>query len=259
MGRSQLLAHAARYLANRLGKGVIALDFDLEAPGLHYKLGGDRTLGSFNGGAVPYLLATADGAASAPPLEDHTISVPVPTNSNGWLRLMPAGPAPRQTYWAALKELGDRLRPANPSGQGFMAFLDLQARIQDELRPDFLLIDSRTGVTEIGSLATTTLADVVVCLFVGNRESLDGTIEVIKALKNAPRLANQEAIRVVPVMSRTTEIDNSLADSVRLFLGEMDLDLFELPHDQFAAAENLVSSPLFTAYEQLFRRLFSPS
>jgi hypothetical protein len=151
------------------------------------------------------LLATADGAESAPPLEDHTISVPVPANALGWLRLMPSGPAPQQGYWAALKGLGDKLRPADPSGKGFMAILDLQARIQDELAPDYLLIDARTGVSEIGSLATMTLSDSVVCMFVGNRESLDGTLAVIEALKSAPRLANQNPIRVVPVLSRTTE------------------------------------------------------
>jgi MinD-like ATPase involved in chromosome partitioning or flagellar assembly len=38
VGRSLLLANAARFLAS-LGKGVVALDFDFEAPGLHYKLG----------------------------------------------------------------------------------------------------------------------------------------------------------------------------------------------------------------------------
>jgi MinD-like ATPase involved in chromosome partitioning or flagellar assembly len=86
-----------------------------------------------------------------------------------------------------------------------MAILDLQARIQDELAPDYLLIDARTGVSEIGSLATMTLSDSVVCMFVGNRESLDGTLAVIEALKSAPRLANQNPIRVVPVLSRTTE------------------------------------------------------
>jgi len=30
-----------------------------------------------------------------------------------------------------------------------MAVLDLQARIADELKPDYLLIDARTGVTEL--------------------------------------------------------------------------------------------------------------
>ena len=48
----------------------------------------------------------------------------------------------------------------DPSGRGLMALFDLQSRIADELRPEYLLIDARTGVTELGSLATTVLADV---------------------------------------------------------------------------------------------------
>jgi Mrp family chromosome partitioning ATPase len=64
VGRSLLLANAAQFLAT-LGKRVVALDFDFEAPGLHYKFSGiarDR----ISGGVVPYLLATATGAARLP-------------------------------------------------------------------------------------------------------------------------------------------------------------------------------------------------
>jgi hypothetical protein len=258
VGRSMLLAHAARVLAN-LGKGVVALDFDLEAPGLHYKLGGDQTTGfptlSFLGGAVPYLIATNDVSASPPALEEHMIDVPVPQGSGGWIRLMPAGPAPHQPYWAALKEFNESLSLGDPSGQGIMALLDLQARIADELKPDYLLIDARTGVTELGSLATTVLADTVVCMFVGNRESLDGTVEVIQALRRAPRLANQGPIRIVPVLSRATETDRGLAAGVArsLKLG----DVFSLPHDDLATSEVLgLFSPLFKAYLELFQRIF---
>lgn len=120
VGRSLLLANAARFLAT-LGKGVVALDFDFEAPGLHYKLGGGQSYldesRSSNfplppGGAVPYLIATAEGTATPPSFEEHMMSVPVPADTGGWLRLMPAGPAPHQGYWAALKELGDKLRLA---------------------------------------------------------------------------------------------------------------------------------------------------
>jgi hypothetical protein len=135
-------------------------------------------------------------------------------DATGWIWLMPAGPAPHKAYWAALKELGDKLRLGDPSGQGFMAMLDLQARIQDELKPDYLLIDARTGVTEIGGLATAILADTVVCMFVGNLESLHGTLTIIDALKNAPRLAGQRPIRMVPILSRATMVDNNTADSV---------------------------------------------
>jgi hypothetical protein len=130
------------------------------------------------------------------------VSLAVPSEAKGWLRLMPAGPAPRQAYWTALKQLGQRLRFDDPSGQGLMALLDLQARIADELKPDYLLIDARTGVTELGGLATTILADTVVCMFVPNQESLDGTLTVVEALRASPRLASQQPIRIVPVLAR---------------------------------------------------------
>lgn len=204
VGRSLFLANAARYLAS-IGKSVVALDLDFEAPGLHYKLrraaspeGGPET----RGGAVPYLLATAQGSTSPPPLQEHMIDVPVLPGSGGWLRLMPAGPAPDRAYWAALKYLGEQVRFDDPSGQGLLPLLDLHARIQEELKPDYLLIDSRSGVTELGSLATTVLADTVVCLFMADQESLDGTLLVAEAVRTAPRLKGQRRVRIVPVLSR---------------------------------------------------------
>ena len=285
VGRSLLLANAARFLAT-LGKGVVALDFDFEAPGLHYKLSGGqsyvdgRRSSNFPlpaGGAVPYLIATAEGTASPPPFDEHMMPVPVPTDANGWLRLMPAGPAPHQSYWAAFKELGDRLQLSDLSGRGFMALLDLQARIADELKPDYLLIDARTGVTELGGLATTVLADTVVCMFVANQESLDGTLTVVEALKATPRLANQKPIRVVPVLSRTMAKppeEDRFASGIKKLLelgegkkgqGRKEIGIFVLPHDEvLAASEKLVGgerkasafSPLYKAYLELFQGLF---
>jgi MinD-like ATPase involved in chromosome partitioning or flagellar assembly len=262
VGRSLLLAYAARYLAAILGKRVVALDFDFEAPGLHYKLKFDITsdphLLAGGGGSVPYLLATTQGFAFPPPLEEHMVYLGH-EDKGGWLRLMPAGPAPRQPYWAVLKKLGDKLRLGDSSGQGFMALLDLQARIGDELKPDYLLIDARTGVTELGGLATTILADTVVCMLVANMESLQGTLAVIDALKSAPRLANQKPVRIVPVLSRTTT-ETHTAGFVQLArdrLHEKDLTPSELPHDDLAVLEKLgFLWPLSQAYIELFQRLF---
>jgi hypothetical protein len=283
VGRSLLLANTARYLAT-LGRRVVALDLDFEAPGLHYKLpsvigrpGRHRRQNiPMKGGAVPYLLATAEGSASPPPLETHVVQVPVPTGSKGWLRLMPAGPAPQRPYWTALKDLGERLRLDDASGQGLMALLDLQARIEEELKPHYLLIDARTGVTELGGLATTVLADAVICLFVANQESIDGTLIVAEALKNAPRLKEQQPIRIVPVLSRTTgpPSDQRLIGGIRrlLELGEGRQDpakstpeVFVLPHDEATAANERVVggareasafSPLYKAYLELYQHLF---
>lgn len=123
VGRSLLLAKAALFLAAS-GKGVVAIDFDFEAPGLHYKLGGPRPPGFPHFfGVVPYLIATAEGSAFPPSLDEHLTSVPVP--DRGWLALMPAGPAPHPAYWTALKELNDKLRLGDPSGRGLMSLFDL--------------------------------------------------------------------------------------------------------------------------------------
>ena len=173
---------------------------------------------------------------------------------------MPAGPAPYPQYWAALKELNVKLRLDDPSGRGVMALLDLQARISDELHPDYLLIDARTGVTELGGLATSILADTVVCMFVANQESLDGTLEVVKALKASPRLANQRPIRVISVLSRTPMfmIPSLRFDEGIESLREMSEDrrLFILPHDDMAS-ENRVGEELQKANLDLFESLFA--
>lgn len=108
-----------------------------------------------------------------------------------------------------MKHLRERLHFDEPSGKGLAALLDLHARIADELKPDYLLIDSRTGVTELGGLATTALADGVVCLLVPNQESVDGTLAIVEAL-HASKQQTQRTIRIVPVVARTTSEPGSL-------------------------------------------------
>jgi hypothetical protein len=278
VGRSLLLANTARFLAT-LGRGVVALDFDFEAPGLHYKLGAEPALSrrpALSGGAVPYLVATANGASSPPPLKEHIVPLAVPPGNEGWLTLMPAGPAPQPKYWTALKELGEKLHLADPSGRGVMALLDLQARIAAELNPDYLLIDARTGITELGGLSTTILADSVVCMFAANQESLDGTVTVAEALKAAKRPKKKRPIRVVPVLARASQPpgDDRFANGVKRLL-ELEHQpnkdskeapkLFALPHDDtMATSERILGgeqkasafSPLYKSYLELFQNMF---
>ena len=281
VGRSLLVANAARFLGI-LGKRVVALDLDFEAPGLHYKLGRvpAKSETSETGGAVPYLAATAEGAQAPPPLEEHMVELALPEGSGGWLRLMPAGHAPQQDYWVALKLLRERLQFDDPSGKGLAALLDLHARIQEELRPDYLLIDARTGVTELGGLATTALANSVVCLFVANQESIDGTLAIVGALRGAARLPGLSAVRVIPVVARATADmprEGRTAESIKrlMEIGEgrdhgdkSDPSPFVLPHDTFVGTtERLVGgdrrasafSPLHKAYLELFQHLFPQS
>lgn len=271
-----MLANAARFLALG-GKNVLALDLDLEAPGLHYKFKIGVPSGS---GVVAYLLESLS-RAEPPGIDEHLDRISLPEGS-GSLTLLPAGNAPERRYWADLRRLEQQLAPTDIAGNGVAALLDLKARLEAELEPDYLLIDSRTGVTDVGGLATAVLADVVLCLFARNSESVDGTLMVVNALKQAPRLPGQDPIRVVAVEGRTPEgggggdldegisnvLDRQIDALMRVADGQKrskDTVPFELPHDELhGAQDHLVAgervasalSPLYEAYLKLFQHLF---
>jgi hypothetical protein len=175
-----------------------------------------------------------------------------------------------RAYWTALKELGEQVRFEDPSGQGLLPLLDLHARIEEELKPDYLLIDTRAGVTELGSLAITLLSDTVVCMFAANRESLDGTLVVAEAVRMAPRLKGQRRVRIAPVLARTASAlptEGSFAEGVERLLklaeesdsgGEKKpRKLFVLPHDEkYDAADRITGSDTAGACLDLFQELF---
>ncbi len=50
---------------------------------------------------------------------------------------------------------------------------------------DFVLIDSRTGATDIGGICTVHLADLLLVLFTANEQSLAGTLEITERVKKA--------------------------------------------------------------------------
>jgi cellulose biosynthesis protein BcsQ len=223
-GRTLLLANAARYLALS-GKKVVAVDLDFEAPGLHYKLhigrSGERTAEVVpERGAVDYLLATHANEEPVNPT-DFLTEVPLPLDSTGRLYLMPAGSAPSAEYWRALTSLSRHALLSDSDGETPLAgLLELKARVEDELEADVLLIDARTGITELGGIATTILPDKVVCLLLDNQESLTGARTVIRSFAHATRLNDQQPIEVVLVLSRVPDPTPALKERVLEFLNE---------------------------------------
>ena len=204
VGRTLLLANAARFLA-LAGKKVVALDLDLEAPGLHYKLGSLDVLSRARDGrlrgAVDELLDVLSNVGGRP-VADFAVTVDLPQDCRGSLYLIPAGSAPSTQYWMTLAKLGQITKIESIDGGIVDAVLDLQARIADDLAPDFLLVDARTGITELGGLATTIVADRVVCLTSTSPESIDGTLTVASALRTVPRLPGQNEIEIEFLLTR---------------------------------------------------------
>ncbi|HKH47649.1 MAG TPA: SUMF1/EgtB/PvdO family nonheme iron enzyme [Thermoanaerobaculia bacterium] len=224
VGRTLMVANMARYLAS-FGKKVFAVDFDLEAPGLHYKLGPE----SPERGLIDYLHRLFLASEVPESLEPYVVTIEAENAVSGSIRLLPAGAAPFPAYWRQLAKLDWHELFYAEDAPGVPLFLELQEQIAREYAPDFLLIDSRTGITEVGGATTTVLADRVICLLLNNRENLDGVREVLRSLRRSPRLPGQAPLEIWPVLSRIPEVggelEAGLVREVRDFLCEEAEDL----------------------------------
>lgn len=254
VGRSLLVANAARYLA-MLGKKVLALDLDLEAPGLAYKflLGSDSPSPPAGLGIVDILSIFLQTKKLPTSLSRYTIG---PSNLDGYdnIRLMPAGNAPSAHYWRELANINWHDLLYSPAGKGTLFFLELRELISREFAPDFLLIDARTGITDIGGIATTLLPDTVVCLGLGSSEHLDGLRAAMRGIRQTT--ARQSArVELVPVISRLLNRKDSAAEQqeierIRLFLNEPLSDGSEGLN--FKELSVLHAEPTLDLQEQLF-------
>jgi len=210
-GRSLALSNLARFLSG-LGQSVVALDFDLEAPGLHYKFG----LGSprdsaprIRQGFVDYVHAFYMheylGIGESPTeISSYAVELEPAGDSEAPIRLIPAGSSPDRSYWTKLAQIDwhSLLRTPPELPRGPLFFLETKERIREELQPDFLLVDARTGITEMGGVAAAMLADTVVCLLLSNEETLDGSREVLRSLSRTLRPPGAAPLKIVPVLSR---------------------------------------------------------
>lgn len=244
VGRTLLVANTAQFLAMS-GRRVVVLDLDLEAPGLHQKLGNRDVLARADSGAlsgaVNELLDSLESESRNSSLRERAIEVDLPSGTRGSLILIPAGSAPSHAYWAALERLQNILRSNRRNGGLPEAVLELQARIADEFAPEFLLVDARTGITELGGLATSILADRVVSLTTTAPESVKGTQVVAEALRAAPRLSSQQPLRIDFLITRVTS-GSRHSPNISSLIKELGDSVAVLPHDSAIANEECVLS-----------------
>lgn len=231
VGRTLAVANVARYLA-RFGQDVVVMDFDLEAPGLHYKFAlhqhreSDKPLR----GIVDLLHSFVTQGKLPDSLDDYVYDVGKRQGS-GRLRLLPAGNAPSARYWKKLAAIDwHALFYDEQDPLGIPLFEELRLWIEETLKPDFLLIDSRTGITEIGGVATTVMSDMVVCLLINNPENLEGAREVLRSIRKTPRLAGRKPVEILPVVTRIpqaedTAVEDQVLEHVRTTLNQEAPDL----------------------------------
>lgn len=215
-GRTMLLANVAWVLASN-GKRVLVVDWDLEAPGLH------RYLHPFL--VDPELTAT-EGVIDF--MTDYSVRAMTPNPESGeWWRSLadisryavslehafPAGatfdfaPAGRQgDVYAARVNSFNWQDFYNRLGGG--AFLEV---VTERMRADYdyVLVDSRTGVSDTAGICTVQLPDALVVCFTLNTQSIEGAAAV------AESVSAQRHIPIFPIPTRIEFAEKQKLDLAR--------------------------------------------
>lgn len=176
VGRTMVLANVAVTLA-RWGHRVLCVDGDLEAPGLHYYLQTSRA-----SAPRPGFLELIQSFSGQTSLDWRDAITPISLDAQDRIRLdlVQAG--------LADDSYKERLRSLDLAGlyvhQGLGERLEHLCRDWRE-QYDHILIDSRTGITDIGGIMAIHLPDQLALLCVLNRQGLDGLDDVAAAINRA--------------------------------------------------------------------------
>jgi cellulose biosynthesis protein BcsQ len=199
VGRSMALANVAALLA-KWGYSVLVVDWDLEAPGIErFFARHNPTIQDARAskpGIVDLVQARSDGQA----MHWRDCLIDLSIGADSWpLSLLTAGRG-GEDYTSRLHALNF---PELFDKHDLGSYIE---ELRDEWASEFqfVLVDSRTGVTDIGGICTVHLADVLVLLFTTTESSTDGALQILERARNAQERLPRDRKRLfaVPVPAR---------------------------------------------------------
>ncbi len=228
-GRSMTLANVAWVLASN-GKRVLVIDWDLEAPGLHRFLHpflDDKTLSSSEG-VIDFVVNFA--AEALTPQQNPKKKLPkdwYKPHANilryatsldwdlfpgkGTLDFVPAGKQ-SSSYATRVNAFNWQKFYEELGGYWFME----AAKEKIKAEYDYILIDSRTGVSDTSGICTVQLPDILVVCFTLNSQSIEGAGAVAESV-NAQRMteSGKPGVRIFPVPTRVEKSEKEKLEMAR--------------------------------------------
>ncbi|MFF9602506.1 KGGVGR-motif variant AAA ATPase, partial [Streptomyces sp. NPDC014684] len=192
VGRSFLLSNVATLLA-QWGYKVLCIDWDLEAPGLHYYF--QPYMGVPQSGLVDMVLSVS--AQRPVGALDHVTQVTLPGSVS--MDLITAG-GRNPSYVTDVQSIDwDHLY----SDADFGNILEEWRQIWINSY-DIILVDSRTGISDSGGICTSQLPHVLAYAFTANQQNLDGVLDVVtRAAKARNRLPyDRSRLLTLPLLCR---------------------------------------------------------
>lgn len=229
-GRSMALSNVAWILATN-GYNVLLIDWDLEAPGLHRylrpflvdpELASTPGLIDFVWDAAQVSMTPAEHSDSPTPpefpsLKDYVVGLDWDFHGHGSISFIPAGQQDENYAQRVNTFNWDNFYERLGGGK----LLHAEREFLRE-KYDYVLIDSRTGVSDTSSICTVQMPDILAVFFTLNRQSIKGAAAVAASATSAVKARRNEALIVYPVPTRienaeTDKLDNAIHFARRMF------------------------------------------
>jgi MinD-like ATPase involved in chromosome partitioning or flagellar assembly len=199
VGRSMALANVAAMLAWR-GNKVLAIDWDLEAPGLEEYFN-NAQIETAGRGLLDLLINKGE-------YSENLWHVHLLYGEGAQLDLLPSG-RDEESYYHNLERFNQQDFFENKGG----VFLE-ELRNQWLRDYDFVLVDSRTGLSDSSGICTIFLPDIVVGLFTATHQSVRGTRDVLQLARIARQRLDfdRSQFSVIPVPCRMDASNSSASE-----------------------------------------------
>ena len=195
VGRTFLMANVA-YLLASWGNRVLCLDWDLEAPGLLRYL---NKSGESEFGVLDLLEGIGEKKEKKEKKWQDFIVEPLEFSKNGsCLHVIGAGSGHNE-YVSRLQNLDWELLSNN-----YLEYTIERWRSEWIREYDHILIDSRTGISDVGGICAAQLPDLLVLLFTANFQSLEGAVDIADRAQSARAHMplDRGSFSVLPIPSR---------------------------------------------------------
>jgi Mrp family chromosome partitioning ATPase len=188
VGRSTALAVVAQRLAQQ-GKSVLVLDLDLESPGVGTTLLPSESAPDF--GIVDWFVEQGVGQADDE-LESGMVARSPLSSRLATIQVVPAGGKPRPEY-SYLEKLARTYSFAPIRSDRPLDFASrlhqLVERLEQQWKPDVVLLDSRAGLHDIAAVAVTRLGATSLLFAIDTAQTWEAYRWLFRAWKANPRLA----------------------------------------------------------------------
>jgi MinD-like ATPase involved in chromosome partitioning or flagellar assembly len=198
-GRTMAMVNVAMELVAQ-GSSVLMVDLDLEAPGLDTFC---KSPGASKG--VVDFVDSYLSTGAVPDVREYVYESRPGADASGRLLVMPSGTQDgtydrrfRGIDWGYLYNHQD----------GFLLFEDLKEQWKEVLKVDYVLVDSRTGHTDVGGICTRQLPDAVVIFFFPNEQNRRGLATVVDQIRSETEGPLQKEIKLHFVMSNVPDLDD---------------------------------------------------